>query len=74
MDQAIFISSGDNWTVDNYGTIYGEDAKAINIKKGDNNFDLVIATPASMRIVGQHGQILGPKGLMPNPKVLATTE
>ena len=36
MDQAIFISSGDNWTVDNYGTIYGEDAKAINIKSGDN--------------------------------------
>ena len=37
VDQAIFISSGDNWTVDNYGTIYGEDAKAINIKSGDNN-------------------------------------
>ena len=35
--QGIFIDSGSNWTVDNYGTIYGENSKGFNIKKGDNN-------------------------------------
>ena len=49
--------------------VVGMDDLADDIKKGNFNFDLVIATPASMRIVGQLGQILGPKGLMPNPKV-----
>ena len=49
--------------------VVGMDDLADDIKKGNMNFDLVIATPASMRIVGQLGQILGPKGLMPNPKV-----
>ena len=49
--------------------VVGMDDLADDIKKGNINFDLVIATPASMRIVGQLGQILGPKGLMPNPKV-----
>ena len=49
--------------------VIGMDDLADDIKKGNINFDLVIATPASMRIVGQLGQILGPKGLMPNPKV-----
>lgn len=42
---------------------------AEDMKKGDLNYDVVIATPDCMRIVGQLGQILGPKGLMPNPKV-----
>lgn len=37
-------------------------------KKGDFNFDVVIATPEVMRFVGKIGQVLGPKGLMPNPK------
>ena len=41
---------------------------AERIKSGFSEFDLVIATPDSMRIVGQLGQILGPKGMMPNPK------
>jgi len=41
---------------------------AEKIKSGFSEFDLVIATPNTMRIVGQLGQILGPKGLMPNPK------
>ena len=41
---------------------------AEKIKSGFSEFDLVIATPDTMRIVGQLGQILGPKGLMPNPK------
>jgi len=47
----------------------GFDDLAEDIKAGNLNFDVVIATPDAMRIVGQLGQILGPKGLMPNPKI-----
>lgn len=53
--------------------IVGTDDLAIEIKKGNINFDVVIATPDSMSIVGQLGQILGPKGLMPNPKLGTVT-
>lgn len=48
--------------------IVGFDDLAEQIKKGEINFDILIATPDAMRVVGPLGQVLGPKGLMPNPK------
>ena len=53
--------------------IVGFDDLAADIKAGNMNFDVVIASPDAMRIVGQLGQILGPRGLMPNPKVGTVT-
>jgi large subunit ribosomal protein L1 len=49
--------------------IIGMDDLAEDVKRGNIDFDLVIASPSSMRVVGQLGQVLGPRGLMPNPKV-----
>ena len=49
--------------------IVGLEDLAAKVKAGEINFDRVIASPDAMRIVGQLGQILGPRGLMPNPKV-----
>ena len=49
--------------------IVGFDDLAADVKAGKMDFDIVIATPDAMKVVGQLGQILGPRGLMPNPKV-----
>ena len=53
--------------------IVGFDDLAARVKEGFMDFDVVIASPDAMRVVGQLGQILGPRGLMPNPKVGTVT-
>ncbi len=53
--------------------IVGLEDLAAKIKQGEIDFDVCIATPETMRVVGQLGQILGPRGIMPNPKVGTVT-
>ncbi|MGR2683052.1 50S ribosomal protein L1 [Chromobacterium haemolyticum] len=53
--------------------VVGFDDLAEQVKAGNLDFDIVIASPDAMRVVGQLGQILGPRGLMPNPKVGTVT-
>lgn len=53
--------------------LVGMDDLAAQVKAGELNFDVVVASPDAMRVVGQLGQILGPRGLMPNPKTGTVT-
>ncbi|MFQ6372865.1 50S ribosomal protein L1 [Shewanella sp. YIC-542] len=53
--------------------LVGMEELAAQVKAGEMNFDVVIASPDAMRVVGQLGQILGPRGLMPNPKTGTVT-
>jgi len=71
---AVF-AQGDNAVkaTDAGADVVGFEDLAAQIKAGDLNFDVVIATPDAMRVVGQLGQVLGPRGLMPNPKVGTVT-
>ena len=69
---SVVMPAGTGKTV-RVAVIVGMEDLAHEIKGGKMDFDVVIAEPAAMRVVGQLGQILGPRGLMPNPKVGTVT-
>jgi large subunit ribosomal protein L1 len=74
MKVAVFAEGPDGEAATQAGAdVVGMDDLAEKVKKGDFDFDVVIATPATMKVVGKLGQILGPRGLMPNPKVGTVT-
>ena len=60
--------------LDNGADKVGMEDLAEDMKKGDLNYDVIIATPSTMKVVSPLGQILGPKGLMPNPKSETVTK
>jgi large subunit ribosomal protein L1 len=71
---AVFAQGNNAEAAKNAGAdLVGMDDLAEQIKAGKMDFDVVIAEPAAMRVVGQLGQILGPRGLMPNPKTGTVT-
>ncbi|HKI80332.1 MAG TPA: 50S ribosomal protein L1 [Pseudodesulfovibrio sp.] len=74
MKVAVFAEGPDAEAATEAGAdVVGMDDLAEQVKQGDFDFDVVIATPATMKVVGKLGQILGPRGLMPNPKVGTVT-
>jgi large subunit ribosomal protein L1 len=71
---AVFTQGANATAAEEAGAdVVGFEDLAEQVKKGDLNFDVVIASPDAMRIVGTLGKILGPRGLMPNPKVGTVT-
>ena len=75
MRVAVFAEGADADTARDAGAdIVGLEDLAETVKAGDIDFDICIATPSTMRVVGKLGQILGPRGLMPNPKVGTVTQ
>ena len=75
MRVAVFAEGADVDAAQEAGAdIVGLEDLAETIKAGNIEFDICIATPSTMRIVGKLGQILGPRGLMPNPKVGTVTK
>ena len=72
---AVFAEGSDAEVAKEAGAdVIGLDDLAEAVQGGEINFDVCIATPATMRVVGKLGQILGPRGLMPNPKVGTVTQ